>query len=75
MLTKTGNIYYCAPEIYHQAHYSKEVDMWSVGVIMFQCMTGELPLYSNSINDQVELLKTPESWNFKNKVKDESLSA
>ncbi|CAD8118154.1 unnamed protein product [Paramecium sonneborni] len=75
MLTKTGNIYYCAPEIYHQANYSKEVDIWSVGVIMFQCMTGELPLYANSISDQIELLKSPELWNFKNKVKEESLSA
>ncbi|CAD8207421.1 unnamed protein product [Paramecium pentaurelia] len=75
MLTKTGNIYYCAPEIYHQPHYSKEIDLWSIGVIMFQCMTGELPLHSNSINDQIQLLQTPEQWNFKNKVKEESLSA
>ncbi|CAD8117583.1 unnamed protein product [Paramecium sonneborni] len=75
MLTKTGNIYYCAPEIYHQAHYSKEIDIWSVGVIMFQCMTGELPLHANQISDQIELLKSPELWNFKNKVKEESLSA
>ncbi|CAD8085010.1 unnamed protein product [Paramecium primaurelia] len=75
MLTKTGNIYYCAPEIYHQAHYSKEIDIWSIGVVMFQCMTGQLPLHENSMSDQIQLLRTPEQWNFKNKVKDESLSA
>ncbi|CAK57827.1 unnamed protein product (macronuclear) [Paramecium tetraurelia] len=75
MLTKTGHIYYSAPEIYHQPHYSKEIDIWSIGVVMFQCMTGQLPLHENTMSDQIQLLKTPELWNFKNKVKDESLSA
>lgn len=35
MLTKTGNIFYCAPEIYHKSCYSKEVDVWAIGVIMY----------------------------------------
>lgn len=51
MLTKTGHIFYCAPEIYHQSHYSKEVDIWSIGVIMYQCLTGELPLHYDNINE------------------------
>ncbi|CAK94594.1 unnamed protein product (macronuclear) [Paramecium tetraurelia] len=75
MLTKTGNIYYCAPEIYHQTNYSKEIDLWSIGVIMFQCMTGELPLQNENPSDHIELLSKPELWNFKNRIKGESLSA
>lgn len=35
MLTKTGNIFYCAPEIYHKSFYSKEVDIWAIGVIIY----------------------------------------
>lgn len=35
MATKTGNVFYCAPEIYHAASYHKQVDLWAIGVIMF----------------------------------------
>lgn len=35
MLTKTGNIFYCAPEIYYKTGYSKEVDIWALGVIIY----------------------------------------
>ncbi|CAD8096807.1 unnamed protein product [Paramecium primaurelia] len=75
MMTKTGNIYYCAPEIYHQSNYSKEIDLWSIGVIMFQCLTGELPLQNENMRDHIELLGKPEMWNFKNKIKGQSLNA
>ncbi|CAD8108110.1 unnamed protein product [Paramecium sonneborni] len=75
MLTKTGNIYYCAPEIYHQNNYSKEIDIWSIGVIMFQCLTGELPLQNENASEYIELLNKPELWNFKNRIQGESLSA
>ncbi|CAD8093038.1 unnamed protein product [Paramecium primaurelia] len=75
MLTKTGHIYYCAPEIYHQSNYSKEIDLWSIGVIMYQCMTGELPLQNENISDHIDLLGKPDLWNFKNRIKCESLSA
>ncbi|CAD8098330.1 unnamed protein product [Paramecium sonneborni] len=65
MLTKTGNIFYCAPEIYHKASYSKEVDVWAIGVICYQCTFQKLPLHSNQLSDFVDLLGNPDKWTFK----------
>ncbi|CAD8167652.1 unnamed protein product [Paramecium pentaurelia] len=68
MLTKTGNIFYCAPEIYHKASYSKEVDIWSIGIICYQCTFQKLPLHSNELSDFVDLLGNPEKWTFKDSL-------
>ncbi|CAD8183344.1 unnamed protein product [Paramecium pentaurelia] len=65
MLTKTGNIFYCAPEIYHKSSYSKEVDIWAIGVIIYQCTFQKLPLHSNEISEFVDLLNNPDKWTFK----------
>ncbi|CAK74321.1 unnamed protein product (macronuclear) [Paramecium tetraurelia] len=65
MLTKTGNIFYCAPEIFHKASYSKQVDIWAIGIICYQCIFQKLPLHSNQISDFVDLLGNPEEWTFK----------
>lgn len=35
MWTRTGNAYYCAPEIYNGGGYDHKVDIWSVGVILY----------------------------------------
>ncbi|CAK76936.1 unnamed protein product (macronuclear) [Paramecium tetraurelia] len=70
MLTKTGNIFYCAPEIYHKSCYSKEVDIWAIGVIAFQCLFQKLPLHSDEYQDFVELLKCPDKWKFKEHLKE-----
>ncbi|CAK76798.1 unnamed protein product (macronuclear) [Paramecium tetraurelia] len=68
MLTKTGNIFYCAPEIYHKASYSKEVDVWAIGVITYQCIFQKLPLHSNEIHDFIELLANPNQWTFQKQL-------
>lgn len=39
-----GTIYYSAPEIYTGEHTFKS-DIWSLGVIVFQIITGNLPFY------------------------------
>jgi serine/threonine protein kinase len=41
--THVGTPYYKAPEIYHQLGYSENVDLWSLGVMLFQMVAGELP--------------------------------
>ncbi|CAK81607.1 unnamed protein product (macronuclear) [Paramecium tetraurelia] len=64
MLTKTGNIFYCAPEIYHKAGYSNEVDIWAIGVITYQCIFQKLPLHSNELTDFIELLGNQNEWRF-----------
>jgi serine/threonine protein kinase len=35
MWTRTGNIYYCAPEIFRSRGYNASVDVWAVGVVLF----------------------------------------
>ncbi|CAD8174792.1 unnamed protein product [Paramecium octaurelia] len=70
MLTKTGNVFYCAPEIYHKSCYSKEVDIWAIGVITFQCLFQKLPLHSDEYQDFVELLRSPDKWRFKEQLKE-----
>ncbi|CAD8069227.1 unnamed protein product [Paramecium primaurelia] len=68
MLTKTGNIFYCAPEIYHKASYSKEIDVWAIGVITYQCIFQKLPLHSNELHDFIELLANPNQWTFQEQL-------
>lgn len=44
MLTDTGTLNYKAPEVF-QGAYTEMVDMFSIGVITFQILSGELPFY------------------------------
>lgn len=41
--TFCGSPYYMAPEIWRGDKYDAKADLWSVGVILFQLVTGELP--------------------------------
>lgn len=38
-----GTSNYMAPEILMERGYGKEVDWWSVGVIMYECLVGYAP--------------------------------
>ncbi|KAM0926691.1 hypothetical protein ACQ4PT_003677 [Festuca glaucescens] len=41
--TFCGSPYYMAPEIWRGDKYDAKADLWSVGVILFQLVTGKLP--------------------------------
>lgn len=48
--TITGTPLYMAPELllaylsgHHKGRYSASVDLWSIGVILYECLTGERP--------------------------------
>ena len=56
MWTRTGNINYCAPEIFSGGGYNVGIDVWAVGIVLYQCLTGKLPFYKNSIMDSIELI-------------------
>lgn len=43
LMTHCGTPYYKAPEIYHQSGFYNNVDLWSLGIILFQIVAGDLP--------------------------------
>jgi serine/threonine protein kinase len=46
MLTMTGTPDYRAPEMFEGGGYDEMVDMWALGVSIYQLMTGITPFYS-----------------------------
>jgi calcium-dependent protein kinase len=56
MWTRTGNYLYCAPEIFLGGGYNEKIDIWSVGIILHQMLTGKLPFLSETIYDTIELI-------------------
>nr|CDS33829.1 serine:threonine protein kinase ULK3 [Hymenolepis microstoma] len=40
-----GSLLYLAPEIYKYGVYDKSCDLWSVGIILYQCLFGNTPFH------------------------------
>jgi len=43
MYTDTGTLNYQAPEMHENKGYDKKVDLWAVGIVLFELLTGNLP--------------------------------
>ncbi|KAG7264796.1 hypothetical protein CRUP_038338 [Coryphaenoides rupestris] len=41
--TLCGSPMYMAPEVIMSQHYEAKADLWSIGTIVFQCLTGKAP--------------------------------
>ncbi|XP_014224400.1 serine/threonine-protein kinase ULK3 [Trichogramma pretiosum] len=52
-----GSPLYMAPEILLRHKYDARVDLWSVGVIMYECLFGRAPYSSNSFPELAEKIK------------------
>ena len=73
--TKTfiGTTSYIAPEVFTGKGYSFEVDMWSLGIIMYEFICGKLP-FGEDIEDPMEFYNTmiDEELTFPTFVNDEA---
>lgn len=50
MSTCCGSIPYCAPEILLEQKYTRAADIWSMGVILYAFIDGNLPFYHSNMN-------------------------
>lgn len=48
--SKAGTLPYMSPEIVKGDEYSKQTDMWSLGVVLYQLMTLRLPFDGENIS-------------------------
>ncbi|EFP04036.1 hypothetical protein CRE_27685 [Caenorhabditis remanei] len=55
-LTSTfcGTMEYMAPEIFSQAAYGHSIDIWALGVVMYDMLTGGPPFHGNNKTELVE---------------------
>ena len=52
--TPCGTVGYAAPEIVRDEHYSKSVDMWALGCVLYTLLCGFPPFYDESIKTLTE---------------------
>ena len=60
--TLCGSPIYMAPEILQHKKYDGKVDLWSLGIILYEMVTNELPFKATN---HIELLKVIETRKFK----------
>ena len=60
---------YIAPEVILMQGYSKSVDWWSMGVILYEFLIGVTPFYGETVDELFEQIKSSELENSKLKVK------
>lgn len=54
MLGRTGSPYYMAPECVRGEQYDSAVDIWAVGAVTFQCLTGYPPFLGEDAEEIFE---------------------
>ncbi|XP_077867106.1 LOW QUALITY PROTEIN: serine/threonine-protein kinase ULK3-like [Saccoglossus kowalevskii] len=54
-----GSPLYMAPEMICEQAYDASVDLWSVGVILYECLFGEAPFASRTFAELAEKIRDP----------------
>lgn len=60
MLTPTGTLIYKAPEMFEGGGYDEKIDLWALGVIMYELVTGRNPFLSEYMTDTIKNIQTME---------------
>lgn len=59
LTTVVGTPLYCAPQILNEAlKYSDKCDIWSLGVMLFECLYGAYPFVGKNPEDLAKVIKT-----------------
>lgn len=72
--TNIGTPYYLAPEIIKKEDYKSGVDIWSLGVMMYELVTFRYPFPANSMWDLMDMLKSdrgPDPFTSNNKISED----
>lgn len=56
MSTRCGSIAYCAPEILTGDLYTNEADIWSMGIILYALIKGDLPFYHTDVETLANII-------------------
>lgn len=48
MASHVGTVNYLAPEVMNSPNYTNKVDIWSLGVVLFNCLCGQYPFRGDS---------------------------
>jgi len=54
--TLVGTPLYMAPEIFDVHRYTDKADLWSIGIIVYQMLTGDIPFSAARATNYIELL-------------------
>lgn len=54
--TTSGTLYYMSPELLGSEGASFNADIWSVGVTLYELLTGKLPFFASSIRPTIDLI-------------------
>lgn len=57
MWTVTGTLYYKAPEMF-SGSYNNKVDIWAIGIVVFELLHGYPPFTKEYVEDTIEEIRS-----------------